>query len=131
MTLGQDLELVQQLAKFKRLHVRVSIKGASEEEFHKLTGAIPEAYDLAYQALSHLIKQGVSCNACLVASFSDADGIQQAKQRLGGIAPGILKSLEIERIKQFPKVRSRLQKHGLKANKGVSCVSPAIIATDA
>ena len=34
-----------------------------------------------------------------------------------------LTALEIERIKQFPKVRSRLNKYGLKPNKGVSCVS--------
>ena len=73
--------------------------------------------------MSHLIDAGVSCNACLMASFSDDDGIRAVKRRLSEIAPGILQSLEIERIKQFPKVRSRLNKYGLKPNKGVSCVS--------
>ena len=131
LNIGADPSIAKRLSAYQRVHVRVSIKGSSEEEFHRLTGANPEAYDLAYQALSHLIEQGVSCNACLMASFSNADGIHTAKQRLAGIAPGILKSLEIERIKQFPKVRSRLQKYGLKANKGVSCVSPEVIATDA
>ena len=131
LNIGADPSIAKRLSAYQRVHVRVSIKGSSEEEFHRLTGANPEAYDLAYQALSHLIEQGVSCNACLMASFSNADGIHTAKQRLAGIAPGILKSLEIERIKQFPKVRSRLQKYGLKANKGVSCISPEVIATDA
>jgi uncharacterized Fe-S cluster-containing radical SAM superfamily protein len=131
LNIGADPSIAKRLSDYERVHVRVSIKGACEEEFHRLTGASPEAYDLAYQALSHLIKQGVSCNACLMASFSDPDGVQKAKKRLAGVAPGILKSLEIERIKQFPKVRARLQKYGLKANKGVSCISPEIIATDA
>ena len=131
LNIGADPSIARRLSGYERVHARVSIKGTSEEEFHKLTGAHSDAYDLAYQALSHLIKQGVSCNACLMASFSDAEGIQRAKQRLAGVAPGILRSLEIERIKQFPKVRTRLQKYGLKANKGISCVSPEIIATDA
>ena len=131
LNIGADPSIAKRLSGYNRVHVRISIKGASDEEFHTLTGANPEAYELAYQALSHLIEQGVSCNACLMASFSDPDGIEQAKQRLADVAPGILKSLEIERIKQFPKVRARLQKYGLKANKGVSCVSPEIIATDA
>ena len=57
-----------------------------------------------------------------MASFSDAAGIKAVKQRLSDIAPGILNSLEIERINQFPKVRKRLSQYGLKANQGVSCV---------
>ena len=88
-----------------------------------VTGANPESYELPYLAMSYLIDAGVSCNACLMASFSDNDGIRAVKRRLSEIAPGILQSLEIERIKQFPKVRSRLNKYGLKPNQGVSCVS--------
>ena len=131
LNIGADPSIAKRLSGYERVHVRVSIKGSSEEEFHRLTGAHSDAYDLAYQALSHLIKQGVSCNACLMASFSDSEGIQRAKERLARIAPGILKSLEIERIKQFPKVRARLQRYDLKANQSISCVSPEIIATDA
>jgi len=74
-------------------------------------------------AMKHLIEAGVSCNACVMASFSDSEGISRIKGRLADVSPGILKSLEIERIKQFPKVRVRLLKHNLKPNRGVSCVS--------
>src|SRR6056300_1733650 len=55
MTLGADPEFAKQLAKYKRLHVRVSIKGCNEQEFHTLTGARPSAYDLPFRALKHLI----------------------------------------------------------------------------
>ena len=123
MNLGANPEIAKQLAKYKRLHVRVSIKGCSPEEFHVLTGAKREAYEWPFKALRNLIDAGVSCNACVMASFSNQEGIADIKQKLLQITPGILRSLEIERIKQFPKVRARLLKHELIPNRGISCVS--------
>jgi len=123
MNIGANAEIAKQLAKYKRLHVRVSIKGCSSEEFHTLSGAHRDAYELPFKALRHLIDAGVSCNACVMASFSDKKGIAEVKEKLSEIRPGILRSLEIERIKQFPKVRARLKQHQLIPNKGVSCVT--------
>lgn len=114
MTLGADPEYCQQLAKYKRLHVRVSIKGATPDEYFDLTGARPDSYWLPYEAMKNLIDAGVSCNACLMASFSSDDGVEQVKKNLSNVHPGILKSLEIETITLFPKVQDRLEKHGLK-----------------
>lgn len=114
MTLGADPEYCQQLAKYKRLHVRVSIKGASPDEYFDLTGARPDSYWLPYEAMRNLIDAGVSCNACLMASFSSDDGIEQVKKNLSIVHPGILKSLEVETITLFPKVHERLEKHGLR-----------------
>ena len=130
LTIGADSSIADRLAKYKRVHVRVSIKGASEDEFHTLTGARRDAYELSYQALEHLISRGVSCNACLMASFSNLDGIKSVCKRLAAIAPGILSSFEVERIKQFPKVRARLKKYGLTANRGMSCAPADLIASD-
>ena len=113
MTLGQDKEYCEQLAKYKKLHVRVSIKGCNEDEFHELTGAQKSAYELPYMALGLLIDAGVSCNACLMVSFSNEKTIKEAKARLVAVHEGILKSLELEKIKLFPKVRQRLAKYGL------------------
>ena len=64
MTLRDDKNFVKQLARYRNLHVRVSIKGTNPEEFHKLTGARPSAYHLPFKALKYLIDAGVSCNAC-------------------------------------------------------------------
>ena len=114
MTLGNDPEYAQALAKYKKLHVRVSIKGDNPELYHELTGAHPDSYELPYKALAHLIDSGVSCNACLMASFSDDEGIKRVKGKLIDVHPGILKSLEIEKITMFPKVAERLSKKGLK-----------------
>ena len=114
MTLGADPAFCEQLARYKRLHVRVSIKGASSEEYYELTGARPDSYWLPYRAMKHLIDAGVSCNACLMASFSTDEGIENVKRELARVHPGILKSLEVETITLFPKVAERLEKYGLK-----------------
>ena len=73
----------------------------------------PESYALPYKGLKHLIDAGISCNACLSASFSTDDGIEAAKERLYAVHPGLLKSLEIEHITLFPKVAKRLSEAGL------------------
>ena len=122
MTLGDDATVAKSLTKYKNLHVRVSIKGCNPAEFHRLTGARASAYELPFKALQHLIGEGVSCNACVSVSFSDSKGIKSVEKKLESVHPGILKSMEMERIKLFPKVRKRLMSEGLVANGGVSCV---------
>ena len=114
ITLGNDPEFVQALKKYKRLHVRVSIKGTSGEEYHTLTGARSSSYALPFKALEHLIDSGVSCNACVMVSFSSEEGIADVKRQLANVHPGILKSIELEKITMFPKVAERLAKNGLK-----------------
>ena len=109
MTLGHDPEFAKALSRYKNLHVRVSIKGTNPGEYHELTGADPASYALPYKALKHLIDAQVSCNVCLSLSFSTKTGLAEAKERLFGIHPGLLKSLEHEYITLFPKVRKRLQ----------------------
>ena len=113
MILGFNQQYVRDLKRFKNLHVRVSMKGCCPEEFHKLTGAQSSAYELPFKALEALIAAGISCNACLSVSFSDQASIKAAKRRLYDLWPGLLKSLEVERIKLFPKVRKRLREHDL------------------
>ena len=113
-TLGDDPEFSKQLSRYKNLHVRVSIKGATKEEYTQLTGAVSSSYELPYRALDNLIKAGVSCNACVMISFSSPDTIRKAEQKLKLIRPGLLKSLEKEHITLFPKVRQRLMNAEMK-----------------
>jgi uncharacterized Fe-S cluster-containing radical SAM superfamily protein len=114
MTLGHDKDFAEQLSRYHKLHVRVSIKGTNADEFHKLTGAQPSAYHLPFKGLVHLMDAGVSCNACVSISFSSQAGIQAVKKRLYNLRPGLLKSLELEKIKLFPKVAKRLAEANLK-----------------
>ena len=114
ITLGHDPAFAQELSQFKNLHVRVSIKGADKNEYRTLTGAMSDSYELPYIALKNLIDAKVSCNACIMVSFSDSKNIEQAEKKLYDIWPGLLKSLEKESITLFPKVKERLKNAGLK-----------------
>jgi len=116
MTLGHDPGFAKELSRFKNLHVRVSIKGASKKEYVRLTGAMSSSYDLPYKALENLMAVGVSCNVCLSISFSSPENIKKAEARLAAIRPGLLKSLEKEHITLFPKVYQRLKKIDMMPN---------------
>jgi uncharacterized Fe-S cluster-containing radical SAM superfamily protein len=108
ITIGHDPQFAKELSKFKNLHVRVSIKGTNKHEYNQLTGAVSDSYDLPFKALEYLMEAGVSCNVCLMISFSKKEDINKAKARLASIRPGLLRSLEEEHITLFPKVAMRL-----------------------
>ena len=116
MTIGNDPDFAKELSRFKNLHVRVSIKGTTSEEYVRLTGAMSSSYDLPYKALEYLIQENVSCNACLSISFSTSENIKLAERRLYRIRPGLMKSLEKEHITLFPKVYKRLKNLNMMPN---------------
>ena len=116
MTLGYDRDFALSLARFKNLHVRVSIKGSNKKEYNTLTGAVSDSYELPFKALDYLIDVGVSCNVCVMISFSNEKSINKVKNKLHGVFPGLLKSLELENITLFPKVATRLANANLKPN---------------
>ena len=78
-----------------------------------LTGADSNSYELPFKALKNLIDFNISCNACLMISFSTKKNIDEAKKKLSNLWPGLLKSLELEHITLFPKVASRLKNANL------------------
>jgi len=114
MTLGHDRDFALSLARYKNLHVRVSIKGTNKKEYNSLTGANSDSFELPFKALEYLIDAGVSCNACVMISFSSKKDIKLVKDKLDGVWPGLLKSLELENITLFPKVASRLSNANLR-----------------
>ena len=86
---------------------------SNKKEYNMLTGAISDSYELPFKALDYLIDAGVSCNACVMISFSNQKDIQTVKDKLHGLWPGLLKSLELENITLFPKVAQRLSNANL------------------
>lgn len=52
--IGEHEEYAKDLSKFRNLHVRVSLKGTCEDEFSRLTGALPEGFGLQLRALENL-----------------------------------------------------------------------------
>ncbi len=59
LLLGQDETYAKELAKFKKLYVRVSFKAGTADGFALRAGAWEEYYELPFRAVSHLKKYGI------------------------------------------------------------------------
>ncbi len=107
--IGHDETFAQELADYKNLHVRVSLKGASADEFHRLTGADRIGFALQLKALEHLRRAGVRAHPAVMVSFSQADSIMKLKKRLKGISPDF-EDFEVEELALYGDVQKRLEK---------------------
>jgi len=112
--LGNDKDYVKRLSEFKdRLYVRVSIKAATPESFTQRTGAVGEFYKLPFQALKHLLDEGMYATA---AAMTD-DRIMPKEERktliqmLDEIDPKISypKTLEKEVIDTYDTTINRIK----------------------
>ncbi|MEM1976472.1 MAG: molybdenum cofactor biosynthesis protein MoaA, partial [Nitrososphaerota archaeon] len=95
-------------------HVRVSLKGCNENEFHMLTGADPRGFDLQLNSLKNLLKAGVSCHPSIMTSFSTEESLKELMIRLAEIDEKLAEEAEIEELILYPHVVERLKKYGLK-----------------
>ena len=107
--IGSDRTFARDLAAFPNLHVRVSLKGACEEDFSRLTGAVPEGFELQIKALEHLAESGVDVHPACMVSFSTEDHITALRARLKAIHPAFA-GFEEEELILYPAVEERLRK---------------------
>ncbi|MEM3648999.1 MAG: radical SAM protein [Thermoproteota archaeon] len=112
--IGKYPKLALQLSNFKNLHVRVSLKGTSREEFAMLTGATPESFDLQLKALEHLQEAGVEFNPAVMLSFSNPDSYRKLKLKLREIHKSLPANIEEEYVILYPPVVDRLKKVKIK-----------------
>jgi uncharacterized Fe-S cluster-containing radical SAM superfamily protein len=113
--LGHDTDYVKQLSQFKKLHVRISLKAGTPEDFSIKTGAIPEAFELPFIAIrklrEHRIKFGV-------ASMSADPRFMVPEERilliakLANIDPALALNLEEEMTVLYPTAIKRLKSAG-------------------
>lgn len=112
LLIGADPSYARELARFPNAYVRVSLKGASPEEFARVTGAPAEEFALSLRAVENLYGAGVQVQPALMASFSEPKGIEALQRRLASIAPP-LGDLEIEELVLYGNVAERLRRAGL------------------
>lgn len=106
--IGADASYAQDLARFANLVVRVSLKGANEAEFARLTGARPENFQLPLAALAHLDRAGVAVHPAVMVSFSSDEAIESLRARLGAIAARFA-DFEVEELVLYGDVAQRLE----------------------
>ncbi|MEM2891184.1 MAG: radical SAM protein [Thermoplasmata archaeon] len=124
--IGSDRSYAESLAEYENLHVRVSLKGASEEDFSRLTGAAPEAFRLQLKALEHLLDNGVRVHPSCMISFSGAEAVESLRNRLESIEPSF-REFEVEELTLYPHVELRLKELGIHY---LSAHSPRAIPPD-
>ena len=115
--IGADPDYARQLARFKKVHTRVSLKAGTPEAFSRKTGARPESFELPFLAISNLMKAGANFH---VAAMSADPRIvtQQERQsllgRLASIDPTLVHNLEEEVVDPYYTTLERLQHAGVK-----------------
>jgi len=111
--IGHDPGFAADLAAFPNLYVRVSLKGTNEQEFSRLTGAVPEGFGLQLAALAHLWRARVTVRAAVMVSFSPEENVCALRHRLAEIAPTFADELEIEELVLYAGIAERLRDAGL------------------
>ena len=110
--LGHDKNYCRSLAGFPNLHVRVSIKGCTPQDFKRLTGMDESGFVLQIRALENLLSQGIVCHPAVISCFSSPQALDQLVLRLESIHPEF-RSFEEEQLIQYPAVEERLRKCNL------------------
>ena len=109
-----DHAYAKELARFKNLQVRVSLKGTSSDEFSRLTGAYPECFQQQLDALDNLLEAGIHLSTAVMLSFSKPEAIKNLKKILKAINPSLLDNLEEEYVFLYPHVVRRLKAADIK-----------------
>jgi len=106
--LGNDETYVEELSKFKNLHVRVCFKGCNPEEFNMLTGA-EKGFEYQIKAIEYLKDKKINFNIAIVTIKKDKNEFfnKLIDMDLGKIM------IEDEEIKLYPHVKKRLEEEGL------------------
>ena len=110
--IGHDKTYADDLARYRNIYVRISLKGCNENEFSALTGARPGGFTLQLQALKNLYKAGVNVYPAAMVSFSSSDSIKALKRRLGKIDRRF-EDFEIEELSLYGDVGERLKRAGV------------------
>jgi len=116
--LGEDETYVKELALYPFVHTRVSLKGCTEEEFARLTGADPKGFQLQLAALKNLVKAGVSTHPAVMLSFSDKEAVDRFYTTIWKIDPRMHSEVEKEEVILYPHVLEKLRKANLKYYSG-------------
>ncbi len=109
-----DREYVQMLRPFKHhLHVRVSLKGVTEDQFENITAMDGRFVEYPIQALGYLTNAGISCNAAIMNELLDEDNFKILRKKLRNIDPSLADNLEIEGLIMYPFIEQELARRNL------------------
>jgi uncharacterized Fe-S cluster-containing radical SAM superfamily protein len=115
--IGADPDYAQQIARFKKVHTRVSLKAGTPEDFTRKTGAIPESFDLPFRGIENLIKAGASFHVAAMTADHRIVAEQERQSlldRLALIDPALVHNLEEEIVDPYNTTLERLRHAGIR-----------------
>ncbi len=110
LLLGSDETLARELAGFRGLAVRVSLKAGNKEKFEKITGARADFFNYPWQALINLNEAGARFWPAVVVEFFTRQEISDLKNFLN--RNHITVAIEEEELLHYPFVENNLKKRG-------------------
>jgi uncharacterized Fe-S cluster-containing radical SAM superfamily protein len=113
---GSDKGYVEKISKFKKPHVRVSLKAGTPEAFTRKTGAKAESFELPFKAIRNLLDYGASFHVAAMSldpRIMKADERRSLVERIAEIDPRLLTSLEEEVIDPYKATLARLRYAGI------------------
>jgi len=116
--IGADNTYAEELASYRNLIVRVSLKGTSREEFQTLTLAEPSFFEYQLKALKNLVDAGLEPGrrvySAVMLSFSNSENYESLRSRLAEIHPTLSEEVDEEYVILYPHVVKLLKTRGLK-----------------
>ncbi len=114
--LGADADYARRIARFKKVHTRVSLKAGTPEAFTSKTGATGESFELPFQAIVNLAEAGASFHVAAMSAdprIVSKDERQSLLERLAEIHPALVRHLEEEVVDPYHTTLERLQHAGV------------------
>jgi uncharacterized Fe-S cluster-containing radical SAM superfamily protein len=114
--IGADPDYARQIARFKKVHTRVSLKAGTPEAFTGRTGARPESFELPFQAITNLLQAGASFHVAAMSADARIVTRQERRSllnRLASIHPSLVRNLEEEVVDPYYTALERLQHAGV------------------
>jgi len=115
--LGADPDYAQEIARFSKVHTRVSLKAGTPEAFTRKTGAVPESFELPFRGIVNLIEAGASFHVASMtadARIVSREERQALLDRLRAIHPALVRQLEEEVVDPYHTTLERLRHAGVK-----------------
>ncbi len=114
---GADRDYVKAVSKFRKVHVRLSLKAGTPEDFTRKTGGKPEAFEIPFKAIRSLLDFRVSFHVAAMSADPRIMGHEERValvEKLASISPSLASTLEEEVIDPYETTLARLKHAGLK-----------------
>ncbi|MHC4570823.1 MAG: radical SAM protein [Planctomycetota bacterium] len=115
--IGADPDYAQQIARFKKVHTRLSLKAGTPQAFTYKTGARGESFELSFRGITNLMKAGASFHVAAMTAdprIVTKQERQSLLNRLASIHPALVDNLEEEVVDPYHTTLERLQYAGVK-----------------